>query len=90
MRSMENMLRLGALTGSSASRCGPDDRWEIAEARRPVRDWLELRGGEEMPGSRCWKEAKKTDLEKSLKIFIAFPTTSEPALSTQSLHLGAV
>lgn len=86
MQSMENMLRLGALTGNSASHCGADDRWEIAEARSPVRDWSELRGGDEMPepgagsreGRQIWKRVSKYLLS-------TFPTTSDPSVSTQSL-----
>ena len=46
MQSMESMVRLGVLTGNSASHCKADDRWERTEARSSVRGWLELYGGD--------------------------------------------
>lgn len=39
---MENMLGLEFGTGNAASLGEADDRWEIVEAKSPVRRWSEL------------------------------------------------
>lgn len=42
MESMEGMIGLGVLNGNFASHREVDNRWERAEAKGPVRGWLEL------------------------------------------------
>lgn len=90
---MENVLGLEVVTGNSASLGEADDRWEIAEAKNPVRRWLELCERDEVArtmavalgkGDRgqIWKRISKYLLS-------AFPTTSDLSypLRGPSVHI---